>query len=104
MNTIAERLLKCFRNAFPEIRINEIPRASTASLAAWDSVTHVVLLTAISEEFGCNVAPEDFEHLVSYGLIAQYVADWNGRFERNGEIAPEDLDRDRSAEMIAPTG
>jgi acyl carrier protein len=65
-----QRLATCFENAFPEIQPDEIPRASTASMAAWDSVAHITLLSAISEEFGVEFAPEDFEELVSYALIA----------------------------------
>jgi acyl carrier protein len=38
-------------------------------LAAWDSVTHVTLLSAISEEFGVEFSPDEFEELTSYLLI-----------------------------------
>ena len=86
MTTTNERLAKCFSNVFPEIRPDEIPRASTASLAAWDSLAHVILLTAVSEEFGCEIDPEDFEHLVSHGLIIEYL---EGRINRSD--APQRL-------------
>jgi acyl carrier protein len=69
-----QRLANCFTNAFPGIQPNEIPRASTASLAAWDSVAHITLLAAISEEFGVELASEDFEELVSFALIADFLA------------------------------
>jgi len=68
-----QRLANCFTNAFPEIQPDEIARASTASLAAWDSVTHITLLAAISEEFGVELDPEDFEELVSFALIADFL-------------------------------
>jgi acyl carrier protein len=54
---------------FPDLRAEEIPRASTASLAAWDSMAHITLLSSIAEEFGKSFELEDFEELVSYALI-----------------------------------
>ena len=73
MTDTNQRLANCFANAFPEIKPDEIARASTASLAAWDSVTHITLLAAISEEFGVELDPEDFEELVSFALIADFL-------------------------------
>lgn len=69
MNDTQERVTRCFSNVFPDLPEAEIPRASTASLAAWDSVAHVTLLSSISEEFGQAFELEDYEELVSYPLI-----------------------------------
>lgn len=69
MNDILERVANCFSNVFPDIQPAEIPKASTASLAAWDSIAHITLLSAISEEFGIELEPEDFEELTSYAMI-----------------------------------
>ena len=52
MNEIHERVTRCFANVFPNLPPNEIARASTTSLAAWDSLAHVTLLSALAEEFG----------------------------------------------------
>ena len=73
MNTIQKRVVRCFLNVFPDLREEEILRASTASLAAWDSVGHVTLLSAIAEEFGQSFELEDFEELVSYQLIVDHL-------------------------------
>ena len=73
MTNVTDRLATCFSNVFPNLKPDEIPRASTASLAAWDSVTHVILLSAVAEEFGCEFMPEDFENLVSFALIADHL-------------------------------
>lgn len=73
MNPIKEKVARCFSNVFPDIRQDEIPRASTASLAAWDSVAHITLLSSIAEEFGLDFELEDFEELVSYALIVDYL-------------------------------
>lgn len=69
MNNIEERVTRCFANVFPDLRADEIPRASTASLASWNSIAHITLLSSIEEEFGLQFEMEDFEELVSYLLI-----------------------------------
>jgi acyl carrier protein len=68
-----EKVVRCFSNVFPDIRRDEIPRASMASLAAWDSVAHITLLSSIAEEFGLDFEIEDFEELISYDLIVDYL-------------------------------
>jgi acyl carrier protein len=73
MNSNHERLARCFQNVFPEMGPEEIPRASTASVSKWDSVAHVQLLASVEEEFGLQFEMEDFEELVSFPLIADYV-------------------------------
>jgi acyl carrier protein len=69
MSDIRERVTRCFSNVFPDLPEDEIPRASTASLPAWDSVAHVTLLSSIAEEFGEPFEIEDYEELVSFPLI-----------------------------------
>lgn len=73
MTNIKDRVNICFSNVFPSIRPEEIPGASTASLAAWDSVAHVTLLSSVAEEFGVDLEVEDFDDLVSYALIVDYL-------------------------------
>jgi acyl carrier protein len=73
MNDIQERVTRCFSNVFPDLPEEEIPRASTASLPAWDSVAHITLLSSISEEFGRPFELEDYEELVSYPLIVDWL-------------------------------
>jgi acyl carrier protein len=73
MNDINQRISRCFANVFPDIRPNQIAAASTTSLSGWDSVAHITLLAAISEEFDLEFAPEDFEELISFPRIVNYV-------------------------------
>jgi len=73
MNDIKERVTRCFSNVFPDLREEEIQRASTVSLAAWDSIAHVTLLSSIAEEFGQPFKVEDFEVLISYPLIVDHL-------------------------------
>ena len=67
------RLINCFSNVFPDLRPEQIPGANAASLAAWDSVAHITLLSAISEEFGTELDFEDFEKLTSFAMISEYL-------------------------------
>ncbi len=73
MNNIRERVTLCFLNVFPNLREEEIARASTASLAAWDSIAHITLLSSIAEEFGRSFELGNFEELVSYQLIVDHL-------------------------------
>ena len=73
MNDIEEKVARCFSAVFPDLRPEEIPRSSMASLAAWDSLAHVTLLSSIGEEFGLDLDMDDFEALVSYALIVDYL-------------------------------
>jgi acyl carrier protein len=73
MDEISQRVANCFSNVFPGLSPDELARASTASLAAWDSAAHVTLLFAIEEEFGLELELSDFEELISYALILSFV-------------------------------
>lgn len=73
MNDITERIDRCFLNIFPDLRPEEIHQASAASLLSWDSVAQVTLLASIAEEFGIELEMSDFDELVSYGLIVEYI-------------------------------
>jgi acyl carrier protein len=73
MNNITERVARCFSSVFPDLKQEELTRASTASLASWDSVAQVTLLSSIGEEFDLAFELEDYEELVSYALIVDYL-------------------------------
>ena len=74
MNDINQRVTACFANIFPDLRPEEIPLASAATLATWDSVAQVTLLASIAEEFGIELEMSDFDELVSYPLIVEFLA------------------------------
>ena len=73
MTTVQQRVTHCFSNVFPNLTREEIERASVASSEGWDSVAHVTLLTSIEEEFELQFGMEDFEQLVSYQQIVDYL-------------------------------
>jgi acyl carrier protein len=71
MSNTDERLKKCFSVVFPDLSADEIPRCSSASVATWDSLATVTLVSVIEEEFGITIAPEDYEYMISFELVSQ---------------------------------
>jgi acyl carrier protein len=73
MAELESRLINCFATAFPELDPPEIPSVSMGSLASWDSLAGITLLSLIEEEFGITISPDDAAALVSFELILDYV-------------------------------
>ncbi len=73
MSNIQSRVTNCFLSVFPDLAAADAPRASQASLAQWDSVAHVTLLSAVAEEFQIELDDDSFESLSSYLLIFDFV-------------------------------
>ena len=71
MSDQEERLKECFSTVFPNLSAGEIPRCSMASVATWDSLATVTLVSVIEEEFGVTIAPEEYEYIVSFELVNQ---------------------------------
>ncbi len=71
MSSMEERLKECFTAVFPNLTSDEILRSSTASVATWDSLATVTLISVIEEEFGVTIAPEEYEYIVSFDLVNQ---------------------------------
>ena len=73
MAELESRLVNCFAVVFPELAPQEIPSVSMGSLASWDSVAGITLLSVIEEEFNLSISPDDVAGLVSFELILDYV-------------------------------
>ncbi len=73
MKTTASRLTTCFATVFPEIPAAEIPNATIANVAGWDSVASVTLLSMVGEEFDIEVDFDRFEELTSFDGLLRYV-------------------------------
>jgi acyl carrier protein len=71
--SVRDRLRRCFAAYFSSLSEEEIPRASMTSVADWDSMASVTLIGVVSEEFGIEVATEDYEQFVSFELILDYL-------------------------------
>lgn len=70
---IKSRLVNCFGTAFPELAPQEIPTVSMGSLASWNSLAGITLLSLIEEEFAISISPDDAADLVSFELILDYL-------------------------------
>ncbi len=75
-----DRLIECFAVVFPHLERREIPRATMASVGEWDSLASVNIITVVQEEFGIQIAPEDFDSFASFDLIHDLV-------ERNLDVS-----------------
>jgi acyl carrier protein len=73
MNDNRERLTRCFSAVFPELNERRIASASPKTVAAWDSIATVTLVSVIEEQFGIGVEPAAFDRLVSFSSILSYV-------------------------------
>jgi acyl carrier protein len=73
MNDTASRLSQCLSAYFTGLTLEEIPRASMATVGEWDSMASVTLIAVVAEEFGIEIASEDYERFVSYELILDYL-------------------------------
>jgi acyl carrier protein len=73
MDEVQKRLVKCFAAVFPDLSEDDIVFASQDSVSAWDSVSAIILLNVIEEEFGLAIDLEALPELNSFELILRYV-------------------------------
>jgi acyl carrier protein len=73
MAELEDRLVNCFGTVFPDLEPPEIPSVSMGSLASWDSLAGITLLSLIEEEFGISISPDDAAGMVSFELILDYL-------------------------------
>ena len=80
MDETTQRLTNCFQVVFPDMPAEQIPTASTATVANWDSVAAITLMNVVEDEFGLEMDLDDladldsFEKLHGYLLKRQQVA------------------------------
>ena len=73
MDNLRTRLSDCFTTVFPSLDADEVPRAAVSSVAGWDSIATINLVTVIEEEFGFQVPLGDVARLVSFEDILSYL-------------------------------
>jgi acyl carrier protein len=69
-----ERLVGCFEIVFPNLSRKDIPAATHDSVAEWDSIAQVTLLSLIGEAFGIDIDFEEFEGATSFAAILGLVS------------------------------
>ncbi len=73
MSSIDARVEQCFRTAFPDLPEQQLPRATMSSVAQWDSLNMLVLVSLIEEEFAMQIPSDDLGDFVSFELIVDYL-------------------------------
>jgi acyl carrier protein len=73
MSDTRRRLLECFSVIFPSLSLEQIENATPATVADWDSVASVTLISVIEEEFAVQIELDHFERLLSFAGALQYL-------------------------------
>ncbi|MGA2200439.1 MAG: hypothetical protein ABSG40_00630 [Terriglobales bacterium] len=73
MTDLRHRLAQCFSLVFPGLNEPEVYSASSASVAAWDSMAAIILANVIEEEFQVKLDYNVLPDLVSFDLIEDYL-------------------------------
>jgi acyl carrier protein len=68
-----QRLSNCFEVVFPDLSQEQIPTASTATVAAWDSVAAITLMNVLEDEFQMEMDLDDLADLDSFEKILTYL-------------------------------
>src|SRR5271157_4530199 len=66
---IRTRLARCFALTFPDLDQSEIERASTTTVATWNSLATITLVTLIEEAFDIRVRPAEIPRFNSYKAV-----------------------------------
>jgi len=69
MDSVTEKLNRCFAATFPTLDPGKYAAASVENLSEWDSIKQLTLLTVIGEEFGREIDFEEFEDANSYEAL-----------------------------------
>jgi acyl carrier protein len=73
MDEIRLRLQKCFQVVFPELPEGAIATAAPATVAEWDSVAAITLMTVVEEEFDLQIDLDDLAGLDSFENFYIYL-------------------------------
>ncbi|HKD86228.1 MAG TPA: acyl carrier protein [Terriglobales bacterium] len=73
MDDTRQRLTNCFQVVFPDLPQEALATASTATVAAWDSIAAITLMNVIEEEFGFQMDLDDLADLDSFEKVYSYL-------------------------------
>jgi len=73
MDETRRRLTNCFQVVFPDLPEADFATASTATVAAWDSVAAITLMNVIEDEFGFEMDLDDLAELDSFEKVYSYL-------------------------------
>ena len=73
MDELRRRLTDCFQVVFPDLPQEKIATASPETVAEWDSVAGLMLMTVVEEEFKLQIDLDDLVGLDSFESFYSYV-------------------------------
>jgi len=73
MNETRDRLINCFKTVFPDLPEDQIPGATQATLAAWDSIGAITLMNVVEDEFQTQMDFDRLAELDSFSSICDYL-------------------------------
>ena len=73
MPDVTDRLTEVFRTTFGDEMLVLEPGMTADDVAGWDSVTHIMLIYAIEDEFGIKFSSRDLEQLTCIGDLVEIV-------------------------------
>jgi acyl carrier protein len=73
MDETRQRLTKCFEVVFPDLPVEQIASASTATVASWDSIAAITMMNVVEEEFGMELDLDDLADLDSFEKLHSYL-------------------------------
>lgn len=73
MSDVVERLTEIFRVTFGDETIDLDPAMTADDITGWDSVSHIILIYAIEDEFGVKFSSRDLERLTCAGDLIDMV-------------------------------
>lgn len=72
-NEIFEKLNEIFRDVFDDRDITVTEVTTAADIDGWDSLTHIMLLSAIEDEFDINFDMKAVQGLKDVGAMAELI-------------------------------
>lgn len=77
-NEIFERLNQVFRDIFDDESIEVTDSTTAADIEDWDSLTHIMLLSSVEDEFGVHFDMKAVQTLKNVGDMADLIEELIG--------------------------
>lgn len=73
MNNIEEKLTQIFRTVFNEPTLNITPATTANDVDAWDSLSHLNMISVVEKEFGIKFKLKDLVKLKNVGDLIHII-------------------------------
>lgn len=72
-NEIFEKLNEIFQDVFDDESLTVTETTTAADIEDWDSLTHIMLLSAVEDEFGIKFDMKAVQGLKNVGAMAELI-------------------------------